>query len=144
MAGTVNGIVAGYDGLPASQQALDWAVWEARLRGLVLTVCHAFPPDPAAPGAAGTDLAWQYGERVVTGGVRHAQGIMGASDVRPLLISGPPARVLCELSRTADMVVLGSRAAAGFRTAAGVGQLASRRARARNRGRGARALAAGA
>jgi nucleotide-binding universal stress UspA family protein len=114
MAGTVNGIVAGYDGSPASQEALDWAVWEARARGLVLTVCHAWPSVPTAPLAAATDLAWQYGERVVTGGVRHAQGIMGAGDIRPLLAAGPPARVLCELSRTAGMVVLGNRGCGGL------------------------------
>jgi nucleotide-binding universal stress UspA family protein len=30
MTGTANGIVAGYDGSPGSQEALDWAVWEAR------------------------------------------------------------------------------------------------------------------
>jgi nucleotide-binding universal stress UspA family protein len=40
MAGTVHGIVAGYDGSPASQEALDWAAREAPARGLVLTVCH--------------------------------------------------------------------------------------------------------
>jgi nucleotide-binding universal stress UspA family protein len=42
MAGTVNGIVAGYDGSTASEEALDWAAWEAKEHGLVLTVCHAW------------------------------------------------------------------------------------------------------
>ncbi|HET7246085.1 MAG TPA: universal stress protein, partial [Streptosporangiaceae bacterium] len=52
MAGTVDGIVAGYDGSPGSQQALDWAAWEARARGLVLTVCHVQATESAEPGAA--------------------------------------------------------------------------------------------
>ena len=69
MAGTVNGIVAGYDGSSGSQEALDWAAWEARARGAVLTVCHACAPrGAAAPGGAAADLAWQYAERVVAGG----------------------------------------------------------------------------
>jgi nucleotide-binding universal stress UspA family protein len=114
MAGTVNGVVAGYDGSPGSQQALDWAAWEARAHGLVLTVCHVRADGSAEPGGAATDLAWRYAERVVAGGVRHAQGSMEAADVRPLLLSGPPARALCELSASADMVVLGSRGRGGL------------------------------
>ena len=114
MAGTVNGIVAGYDGSPGSQQALDWAVWEARARGLVLTVCHVQTAESAEPGGAAAGPAWRYAGRVVAGGVRHAQGGMGAGDVRPLLLSGPPAKVLCEVSGSADMVVLGSRGRGGL------------------------------
>jgi nucleotide-binding universal stress UspA family protein len=114
MAGTVNGIVAGYDGSAGSLEALDWAVWEARARRQVLTVCHACPPDSCAPDGAAADLAWQYGERVVTGGVRHALGIVGGGNVRPLLVSGPAARALCGVSRDADMVVLGSRGGGGL------------------------------
>jgi nucleotide-binding universal stress UspA family protein len=114
MTGTVNGIVTGYDGSPGSQEALDWAAWEARARGLVLTVCHVQQAARRVPDGAGTDPAWEYGERVVTGGVRHAQGIMGTGEVRPLLVSGSPARELCAVSRTADMVVLGSRGRGGL------------------------------
>jgi len=50
MAGAANGIVAGYDSSPGSQEALDWAAWEARARGAVLTVCHAGAPGDAAAG----------------------------------------------------------------------------------------------
>jgi nucleotide-binding universal stress UspA family protein len=114
MAGTVNGIVTGYDGSPGSQQALDWAVWEARARELVLTVCHAWAAESAEPGGAAAGPAWRYAERVVADGVRHAQGSMGAGDVRPLLLSGPPASVLCEVSGSADIVVLGSRGRGGL------------------------------
>lgn len=114
MAGTVDGIVAGYDGSPGSQQALDWAAWEARARGLVLTVCHVQATESAEPGAAAAGPAWRYAERVVADGVRHVQGDMGAGDVRPLLLSGRPASVLCEVSRSADMVVLSSRGRGGL------------------------------
>ena len=115
MAGTVNGIVAGYDGSPGSQEALDWAAGEARARGAVLTVCHACAPaDAAAPGGGAADLAWQYAERVVAGGVQHAQGQWAAGEVRPLLVSGSPTSALCEVSESADMLVLGSRGRGGL------------------------------
>ena len=41
-------------------------------------------------------------------------GGVGAGDVRPLLLSGPPASVLCEVSGNADIVVLGSRGRGGL------------------------------
>ena len=114
MAGTVNGIVAGYDGSPGSQEALDWAAWEARTRGLVLTVCHVQPRGPMVPDGAVADPAWQYSERVVNGGVQHAQGILGTGGVQPMLVSGSPAHELCAVSRSADTVVLGSRGRGGL------------------------------
>ena len=111
MAGTVNGIVAGYDGSTASQEALDWAAWEARAQGLALTVCHVW--GRAVPGDAAADLARKYGESVIARGVQRAQATMGAGDVRPLLVSGSPTDVLCDTSGSADMVVLGSRGRGG-------------------------------
>ena len=115
MAHTVNGILAGYDGSPSSQEALDWSVGEARARGSLLTVCHVWAPaGVAAPGGAATDLAWQYAERMVAGGVQHAQGQWEAGEVRPLLARGSPASVLCKLSNDADIVVLGSRGRGGL------------------------------
>src|SRR5262249_32024000 len=111
MAGTVNGIVAGYDGSTASQEALDWAAWEARAQGLALTVCHVW--GRAVPGDAAADLARKYGESVIARGVQRAQATMGAGDVRPLLVSGSPTDVLCDMSGSADMVVLGSRGRGG-------------------------------
>jgi nucleotide-binding universal stress UspA family protein len=112
MAGTVDGIVAGYDGSSASQEALDWAAWEAKAHGLVLTVCHVW--GRAVPSDAAADLAWKYGECVIARGVQHAQATMGTGDVRPLLASGSPADVLCDLSASADIVVLGSRGRGGL------------------------------
>ena len=66
------------------------------------------------PNDAAADLAWKYGERVVARGVQHAQATMGAGDVRPLLVSGSPADVLCDMSASADMVVLGHRGRGGL------------------------------
>ena len=112
MACAVNGIVAGYDGSTASEEALDWAAREARAHGLVLTVCHAW--GRAVPNDAAADLAWKYAERVIARGVQHAQATMGVGDVQPLLVSGSPADVLCDTSASADMVVLGYRGRGGL------------------------------
>src|SRR5262249_59099871 len=90
---TVNGIVAGYDGSPASQEALGWAAWEARAHGVALTVCHVW--GRAVPSDAAADLAWKYGECVMARGGEHAQATLGAREIRPPLASGAPAGGRC-------------------------------------------------
>lgn len=112
MTGTVNGIVAGYDGSPASEEALDWAAREARAHGVALIVCHVW--GRTVPSDAAADLAGKYSECVIARGVQHAQTAMGAGDVRPLLVSGSPADVLCDISASADMIVLGHRGCGGL------------------------------
>jgi nucleotide-binding universal stress UspA family protein len=116
MAGAVYGILAGYDGSLGSERALSWAAREARSRGTILTVCVAWAPSfPVLPGeaAAAYDLARRSGERVMAAGLRHAQGIMGSASIRSLLAEEAAAAVFCELSRGADMVVVGSRGHGG-------------------------------
>ncbi|WP_353051477.1 universal stress protein, partial [Herbidospora sp. NBRC 101105] len=39
---TMNGVVVGYDGSDFAMQALDWAMDEAEMRKLPLTVAHAW------------------------------------------------------------------------------------------------------
>lgn len=118
MGGT--GIIAGYDGSSGSVEALDWAVLEARLRGTPVTVCHAWTSPAATVVAAGgaepvaLDLVRQQVDRVLADGVRHVRASAAAGEVRPLLVCGSPARVLCEQSSSADMVVVGARGAGGM------------------------------
>jgi nucleotide-binding universal stress UspA family protein len=116
MAGKTDGILAGYDGSPGSEHALNWAAREARSRGIVLTVCHTWAAGFAAlPGeAAVVGLAQQGGERVIADGLRHAKDLVGPGEVRPLLIGGQAAAVLCERSHDADIVVVGSRGRGGI------------------------------
>ncbi len=116
MAGKTDGILVGYDGSPGSEHALSWAAREARSRGTVLTVCHAWAPGFAAlPGeAAIAGLARKGGERVIADGLRHGRNLLGPEQVRPLLIGEPATAVICEHSHDADMVVVGSRGRGGF------------------------------
>ena len=72
MTGAAFGILAGYDGSPCSREALSWAAREARARGVVLTVCHAWAPAyPVPPSAAAAfDLARRGGEQILAEGLR--------------------------------------------------------------------------
>lgn len=111
MAGMSHGIVAGCDGSPGGEQALQWAVQEARARGTALTVCVAWAPAylAAISESSVDDVAWQRGEEILEHGVEYARSMLGSGAVRPLLARGSATSVLGELSGTAEMVVVGSR-----------------------------------
>jgi len=110
-----DGIVAGYDGSPGAEQALQWAVREARDRGTMLTVCLAWAPEHLTllDEAPVSDLAQRKGEEILAKGARYAGSALGPEMVRPVLARGPAARVLCERGGTAEMVVAGSRGHGG-------------------------------
>jgi nucleotide-binding universal stress UspA family protein len=116
MAGMPDGIIAGYDGSAGSDEALRWAAREACARGTVLTICLAWPPDDLAllgdPGVH--DRARERGEEILARGARSLGSVLDPTDVRTVLTGGPPARVLCERSRSADMVVVGSHGHGGL------------------------------
>ena len=116
MVGTVTGILAGYDGSPSGEQALAWAAAEARIRSVELIVCHAwragYPVPPGDSAEAGT--APQHSEQILADGLQRAGAAMPDGAVRPLLACGPAARVLCEHSREAAMVVVGCRGRGGM------------------------------
>ena len=117
MTGTTHGILVGYDGSPGSEQALAWALQEARWRGGALTVCHAWAPEhvPGTPGeGAPPDGTQPAAEQTLATALRFARAVLGPAAVRPLLAAGPAARVLCGHSADADMVVVGSRGGGGL------------------------------
>ncbi len=111
MAGMSDGIVAGYDGSPGSADALRWTAREAQARDTTLTVCLAWAPDHIElPTETGwDDLARQHGKEILERGLPYAESVLGPGRVFPVLAGGPAARVLCERSRDAAMVVVGSR-----------------------------------
>jgi len=111
MTGMTEGIIAGYDGSAGSDQALRWAAREAWARGTVLTICLAWPSADLALlyGQEINDRARQRGEEILARGVRLAGSVPDLAEVRTVLAEGSPARALVERSRTAEMVVVGSR-----------------------------------
>jgi nucleotide-binding universal stress UspA family protein len=112
MTSTSHGILVGYDGSSSNQQALRWAAREARQRGVALTVCHAWTKGCAGPPSTGDpdDATRQGAEWILDSALR----LTGTGNVRPMLVEGPAARMLCESSRDADMVVVGSRGRGGL------------------------------
>jgi nucleotide-binding universal stress UspA family protein len=113
----VGKIVVGIDGSDAAKDALRWALDEARLRSDEVVAVHAWeaPPVMPEPGPApGFDLVAilpeveEAGERLVKAVVEE---VVGDSEVtvEPVAIVGPPASVLVDAARDADMLVVGSR-----------------------------------
>jgi nucleotide-binding universal stress UspA family protein len=111
-----DGIVAGYDGSAGSGEALRWAAREAWARGTVLTICLAWPPDELAQlgDSAVHDRNRRRGEEILARGARSLGSVLDPHDVRTVLAGGPPDRLLCERSRSAEMVVVGSHGHGGL------------------------------
>jgi nucleotide-binding universal stress UspA family protein len=119
MAGT---IVVGVDGSAPSLAALRWAADEAKLRDARLVAVHAwtYPPPVALPGPGLAPLP----EPELPGQLEALRESAGAEldaalsdafpggapvEVERKLVEGDPAATLADESRSADLVVVGSR-----------------------------------
>jgi nucleotide-binding universal stress UspA family protein len=120
------GVVAGFDGSASSARALEWAAGEAKLRGVRLTVCHAWaaPVSAGAISPATTEPTRQDAKDILARGMmvagRHAAGRL----VQGLLLSGPAAPALVHASQDAELLVAGSRGA-GSSCRLGLGSLSA-------------------
>jgi nucleotide-binding universal stress UspA family protein len=109
-------VLVGFDGSPASERALRWAIEEARLRRLPLTVCHAwhwpYPVPPSGPSTLETlrDMAQQVLDR----GVLIAREMSPRTRTRGRLVAGPVHAMLVEESRDASLAVVGASGEGGF------------------------------
>jgi nucleotide-binding universal stress UspA family protein len=126
----VNGrIVVGVDGSEASNQALSWALAEARLRGDTVVALHAWAaPYPAPTALPGAMLAPVEPGTAVEGGMAEAlrkgaedllaQAVSraGPADVtiEQRLVEAPAASALIEEAKGAELLVVGSRGHGGF------------------------------
>ncbi|MFI6289139.1 universal stress protein [Streptomyces sp. NPDC051018] len=113
-------VVVGVDGSPSSLAAVETAAREARLRGLGLQVVHAFiwpnmhvplGPSPMGPRDGGLR---NIAERVLSEAVELARRVEPDVEVTSDLVGGEPLTVLEAQSRTASLVVVGSRGMGGF------------------------------
>ncbi len=111
-------IVVGVDGSEQATRALARALIEARLRGAELDVVHAVPeplmfadpvlappPPPERLREAGARLIEQALAEVDTEGI----------DIERVVAVGHTSRVLCDVAKGADLLVVGSRGHGGFR-----------------------------
>lgn len=133
-------IVVGVDGSASSVQALTWALAEARLRGeATILAVHAFrPPETRSPYAysypylpahlvnqmVDQDRAWheeqeaavrRAAEDLLDRAIAAAGGDDAGIAIKRVVLARDPAPALIELSRTADLLVVGSRGRGGFR-----------------------------
>ncbi|MGW0161514.1 universal stress protein [Mycobacterium sp. NPDC003323] len=112
---TVDKIIVGIDDSDHSQPALEWAVREAKLRGVPLSVLHAstLPVDawPVAPMPTGyLDWRVKMGRELLADAAERVEKIVeDAVPVTTELVVATPTAALVDASRTAGMVVVGSR-----------------------------------
>ena len=112
------GIVAAVDGSPESRVAVDWAARDAALRRVPLTLAHVLPgaamqswiqaPLPAQYFADEKDAARQIMRdalKVAEAATRDAELFC----VNQRVLSGQPTAALADLTKDADMVVVGRR-----------------------------------
>jgi nucleotide-binding universal stress UspA family protein len=116
------GITVGIDGSAHSTRALEWAIKEAAIRHAPVTVLtvHTVPMSPwtghpyTLPADADEEQKAQQAAEELTLKATSQLGDAQPSSVTVRAISGFPAQALIEASRTADLMVVGSRGAGGF------------------------------
>ncbi|WP_214321698.1 universal stress protein [Nonomuraea sediminis] len=114
-------VVAGFDGSPASEAALEYAFQQARARKARLRVMYAWRmpvTGPYAFGMADTIRSIEQGE-VEQARERLAPWPGKYPDVPVVedVVCGHPAYMLSRASQSADLVVVGSRGLGGFASA---------------------------
>ncbi len=117
----MSGIIAGFDGSQHSQRAVEWAVREAAVHQMPLTVLTVFR---TAAGYWGAPVHHPQNHELSDQALKDAQeaadkALAQAGDARPesvtvRVISGIPAEELVTASKDADMIVVGSRGTGGF------------------------------
>jgi nucleotide-binding universal stress UspA family protein len=117
------GILVGFDGSDHSRRALEWAIREAAARHTPLTVLTV---DQAVAGYWGGPVAYP-GDQDLTSQAREAAqketdsalGEAGPESRPPSVtvqaVTGLPAEALLQAAAGADMLVVGSRGAGGFK-----------------------------
>lgn len=114
-----NSIVVGYDGSDQSRVALEWAVTQAVLeeRSLHLVHCWIWPLFTAdlgpVEGVADSGLR-HAAEAIVAEALAEAKRLAPDLEVTASLISGVSSAILERMSRSAHLVVVGSRGLGGF------------------------------
>jgi nucleotide-binding universal stress UspA family protein len=117
------GIIVGIDGSDHSSRALEWAVNEAAVRHVPLTVLTVnqtivgygggpveYPGDPER-----ARLAAEGAKKLTDSILENASAASRPASVSVEAVTGFPAEELLRAAAGADMIVIGSRGAGGFR-----------------------------
>jgi nucleotide-binding universal stress UspA family protein len=119
----MSGIIVGIDGSCYSRRALEWAINEAAIRHTpltVLTVHQAITGYWGAPVVypGDADLT-EHARKVARDETDIALGKLPAEarppEVTVLAVAGAPAEEILGAAKDADMIVVGSRGAGGFK-----------------------------
>ena len=110
-------ILVGVDGSPASKYAVVWAARDAAMRNVPLTIVHAIRPFgttlPPAPISSGfTRWQQEQAQKMVDGAIEVARESTpdgGPAQVKTEVLLSPVVPTLIELSKRAQMLVVGSR-----------------------------------
>jgi nucleotide-binding universal stress UspA family protein len=118
-------IVVGVDGSEESNEALRWALAEARLRGTTLRAVHAWtlPVTVTVSGYGGVtpidmellSFARDAADELLAGVLREVAEEAPDIGVERAVLEGPPAAILVEEAKSAELLVVGSRGLGGFR-----------------------------
>ncbi|MFD4605942.1 universal stress protein [Streptomyces sp. NPDC058464] len=109
-------VTVGLDGSAESWAAAEWAAREAELRGLPLKIVHVWEPvpDPMAQAPLlGPETLQHWTERIPRESAEGLRLRHPGIEVAGEQLSGNPGEVLAEASKTASLLVLGSRALGG-------------------------------
>jgi len=111
--------VVGIDGSEQSQEALRWALRQARLTGASVDMVAVWRyPVTYSLAVMGEDLGLEAEARKMLAEVLSQAGEDAAGvEVRELVGEGPPAQVLLDSARGADLLIVGSRGRGGFASA---------------------------
>jgi nucleotide-binding universal stress UspA family protein len=104
-------VIVGYDGSRRGERVIRWAVTEAKLRRIALTICHAwhfdYPISQMDPEWLG--IVKRMAEHVLDHGVFHARAAAPTLKINKSLLPAPAAPALLHEADDAELIVLGSR-----------------------------------
>lgn len=109
-------VIVGADGSEGSRRAIRWAAEEARFRGAVLEVVHAWtllgqPDDGTFDPNYGEDEARQFLDAELEAVGEALDGV----EVERTVVCDLGAPALIDAAKRADLLVVGSRGRGGFR-----------------------------
>ena len=108
-------IVVGVDQSAAAKEALRFALEEARLRRASLRVVHATGPFGSYPSlAVDVSAVHQAAEELIEHATSEAISETDGVEIERRVVEGAPGLVLVDESRSADLLVVGSRGHGGF------------------------------